>query len=138
MKIEWWTAIEGYEGKYYISNFGRVCTFYHNRFIIKVLGFNKKTGYLVTSFYKDKKHHSYNLHKLVAKYFLPNPHNYNCVNHKNECKTDNIVFIDCDGTVDFDRSNLEWCTHRYNDNYGQRPQKLSVSLRGNQNGKKHS
>ena len=38
------------------------------------------------------------VHRLVAETYIPNPHNYPEVNHKNENKLDNHV------------SNLEWCS----------------------------
>ena len=37
--------------------------------------------------------------------FIPNPNNYEEVNHKDEVKSNNVV------------SNLEWCTRRYNVGY---------------------
>ena len=45
------------------------------------------------------------VHRLVAKAFIPNPHNYDFVNHRNENKLDNRSV------------NLEWCTAKYNSNY---------------------
>lgn len=45
------------------------------------------------------------IHRLVAKYFIPNPDNKNVVNHKNCQRDDNRA------------ENLEWCTTRENVGY---------------------
>lgn len=54
-------------------------------------------------------------HRFVAEAFIPNSQNLPCVNHKNEIKTDNRV------------ENLEWCDHKYNDNYGTRNKRVAES-----------
>lgn len=46
------------------------------------------------------------MHRLVALAFIPNPNNYPQINHKDEDKGNNNV------------DNLEWCTAKYNMNYG--------------------
>ena len=45
------------------------------------------------------------VHDLVAITFLPNPHNYPMVNHKDENGLNNDI------------DNLEWCTNQYNARY---------------------
>ena len=61
---------------------------------------------------KDKKRHKWRIHRLVAETFIPNPDNLPEVNHKDENKLNN------------EASNLEWCTHKYNSNYGSRPRRI--------------
>lgn len=65
-----------------------------------------KKGYLTVHLYKDGKMYTKFVHQLVAKAFIENPNNYTCVNHKDETFNNNDV------------SNLEWCSHKYNSNYG--------------------
>ena len=45
----------------------------------------------------DIKHKKMSVHRLVAETYIPNPHNYPEVNHKNENKLDNNI------------NNLKWC-----------------------------
>ena len=58
------------------------------------------------------------VHRLVAEAFIPNPHNLTEINHKDENKTNNCVYLNDDGSVDCAKSNLEWCDRKYNCNYG--------------------
>lgn len=79
---------------------------------------NHRTGYLYVGLYKNGKQKHYRLHRLVAQAFLPNPNNYPVINHKDENKTNNFVWVNEDGTIDTEKSNLEWSTQKYNVNYG--------------------
>lgn len=103
--IEVWKDIQGYEGVYQVSNMGRV----------KSLKFGKerimkprkdKDGYYQLGLSKNGKTIHFRVHRLVAITFLPNLNNYPIINHKDENPSNNKV------------SNLEWCTHQYNNNYG--------------------
>lgn len=108
MKEEIWKDIPGYEGKYQVSNHGRVKSLKFAKTgkpgIMKQQS-NPK-GYLSVSLHKNCKFKSFRVNRLVAMVFLPNPNNYLEVNHKDEDKTNNRV------------ENLEWCNRLYNMNYG--------------------
>jgi hypothetical protein len=114
--METWKNIEGYEGSYQVSNEGRVksCKFGKE----KILKPRKDTnGYLQVNLCKDGKPVWKLVHRLVAEAFLPNPNNYEQVNHKDECKTNNNV------------DNLEWCDKKYNCNFGTRNQRSAEKRR---------
>lgn len=109
---EIWKDVKGYEGKYQISNFGNVKSLnYNNMKKEKLLSF-WKSKYLYVNLYKNNKGKSFQVHRLVAEAFIPNPDNLPEVNHKDEDKLNNNV------------SNLEWCTTKYNCNYGTRNSRL--------------
>lgn len=57
------------------------------------------------------------VHRFIASCFLPNPQNLPCINHKDENKTNNCV------------DNLEWCTAKYNNNYGTHNKRAGESKR---------
>lgn len=102
--------IQGYEGKYQISNLGNVYSLITN----KILKPQKNIhGYLKVGLYKNGKCKIFNIHNLVANAFIENPNNYKYVNHKDENKTNNRV------------ENLEFCSFYYNLMYGTRVQRIA-------------
>ena len=122
-----WKDIAGYEGLYQVSNTGKVRSldrvitykngrqvFYKSKILKQYLG---KDGYMYVHLYKDKKNKRCVVHRLVVQAFLENPNNWPQVNHKDENKTNNAV------------CNLEWCTAKYNSNYGTRRERLSQSFK---------
>ena len=117
---EIWKDVVGYEGLYQVSNLGRVKSIgsdkWHKCRLIKP-HFDGQKHYLFVQLYKNHISKKFNVHRLVATAFIPNPNNYPQVNHKDENKTNNFVFVNKDGTVDYDKSNLEWCTAEYNINF---------------------
>ena len=114
--MEIWKDIEGYEGKYQVSNFGNVKSLDYRRTgkeqLLKPMLQTK--GYFCVMLCKPNK--IYLIHRIVAKAFIPNPENLPYVNHKDENKHNNHVY------------NLEWCTQLYNLNYGSRNERIRKSL----------
>lgn len=86
------------KGKYYISNKGNFYSTFSNK-VLKPQKCHK--GYLYVEIGRRK----YKVHRLVAKYFIPNPNNLPQVNHIDCNKENNCV------------ENLEWCTNHYNYEY---------------------
>lgn len=105
---EIWRDVKGYEGKYQVSNLGRVKSLNYNRTgVERVLKKQlDKDGYECLMLAKNGKYKTCKVHRLVAEAFIPNPDGLPCVNHKDECKNNNIV------------TNLEWCSVAYNNAYG--------------------
>lgn len=112
---EIWKPVRGYDGLYEVSNYGRVRNARTKRILKQQLD---GKGYLRVGLCKNGIMKTHKVHRLVAETFIPNPNNLPQVNHKNEDKTDNFVWVNPDGTVDLEKSNLEWCTRKYNLNYG--------------------
>lgn len=101
---EIWRNIENFEGIYQVSNFGRVKSlhWFGGRLINPLT--NKK-GYLSVILSKDGTTKHFKVHKLVAQAFLPNPDNKPIVHHRDGNRSNNCV------------ENLEWVTHRENQQY---------------------
>jgi hypothetical protein len=108
--------IEGYPN-YQISNYGNVKSLnYNHTGKEKILKPTKdKKGYLRVCLSKQGKLKNHKIHRLVAEAFIENQNNYLMVNHKDENKENNCV------------SNLEWCTAKYNINYGTHNQRVAES-----------
>lgn len=112
---EIWRDIKGYDGLYQVSNFGKVKRLhtckkqgtgnYERQEKILSQKINNK-GYLLVDLYKNNKRKQLLVHRLVAQTFIPNLNNLPRVNHKDENKSNNKV------------KNLEWCSQKYNMNYG--------------------
>lgn len=110
---EEWRDIPGYEGKYWVSSYGRIRN--KNKIMKPMICSN---GYLSACLWKNNVQKKVLLHRLVAIVFVPNPSNYPEVNHKDGVKTNNCA------------TNLEWCTRRYNLLYGGIIEKLRVANTG--------
>ena len=103
-----------YNRIYLISNTGVV----KNSITGQILSQNiTKEGYSRVTI-RDYLHRPLKLlvHRLVAIAFCENPNNYDIVNHKDEDKLNNNA------------SNLEWCTQKYNRNYGNANLKLARKI----------
>ena len=50
------------------------------------------------------------------------------INYKDEDKTNNMVWVNDDGLIDYNKTNLEWCTAKYNNNYGTRVERISKPI----------
>ena len=99
--MEIWKAIPGYEGRYEVSDLGRVMSTRVNR----PLKPNVMThGYVCVHLYSGGKETRAvkTIHQLVAQAFVPNPQGHREVNHKNFLKRDNRV------------DNLEWVSRKEN------------------------
>lgn len=119
LKNELWKSVGvfkgvDYTGWYEISSKGRVKGL--DRIVTEKNGKTKRhkgqimcpgvnKGYLMVVLKKNGVNKNAQIHQLVALAFLPNPHHYTIVNHKDRNPKNNDV------------NNLEWCTNQYNLTY---------------------
>jgi len=109
---EIYITIDGYNGKYAISNLGNIKSISRLRRLGKVtiavpdkilVQCVSRNGYSRVCLHGDDgKQHNRSIHRLVALAFVKNPYNYPQVNHINGNKQDNRA------------ENLEWVTGQMN------------------------
>lgn len=117
--------VKNFEGLYLISNKGTIKSLRGYRGVTLMKTQLDKYGYeCVTLRDKDSKKYIKYIHRMVAEAYIPNPDGLPCVNHKDENKQNNFVWVNPDGSVDLEKSNLEWCTPQYNNEYGTRNERL--------------
>lgn len=120
---EIWLDIQGYEGVYQISCYGRIKSLprtkkygsfvYPAKIIKSYLGKARKNNYYIVILHKDGTLSTKRVCRLVASAFIDNPSNLPQVNHIDENTHNDTVW------------NLEWCTASYNNSYGEHPKKVS-------------
>ena len=136
MREYWRTAVyDGivYEGLYKVSNLGRILSLDYNHtgkpdLMEPVQG---KDGYFKVGLSKNKKVKKCLVHRLIAETFLENPENKPQVNHKiegDEGKKINMVIFNEDGTVNKEKTTIEWVTPKENSNYGTRNERVSKAM----------
>lgn len=114
---EIWKPVVGFEGYYEVSSLGRVRSV--ERLLVDKIGRRYvwpsvvlspskavRTGHLWLYLSKNNRRERFFVHRLVAMAFIPNTDNLPFINHKDENSQNNRV------------DNLEWCTNKYNVNYG--------------------
>lgn len=107
--------IKGYEGKYAITEDGKVWSYISNQFLKPM--YKPKTGYERV----ELQGQSYLIHRLVAEAYIPNPENKPTVDHIDRNVHNNHV------------SNLRWATYseqRYNQ-YKYSREELTYNMKNN-------
>lgn len=132
--MEIWKDIDGYEGLYQVSNYGRIKSlekilYKKNRYgnymefkfkskLLKPCVLNDDCGHLQVDLHKDKTRKHKLVHVLVAEAFIPNPNGYTVVHHIDHDPTNNRV------------ENLVWMNREEHDKLhaSERAEKLRMAV----------
>lgn len=91
--------IKGYKGLYAVTSCGKVWSYRKKKFLKPDTG---KRGYQRVSLSKQGEIKRFLVHRLVAEAYIPNPNNYDTVDHIDGCPTHNYI------------KNLQWMTLKDN------------------------
>ena len=124
---EEWRDVVGWE-RYAVSSFGRIAA-YSSPYkcgsrtcrrkpqILNPVKTNNKPTYCVVRLSNGRGERAlFLVHRLVAGAFIPNPEKLPFVNHKDEDSLNNRA------------DNLEWCTQKYNCNYGTHNARMAKTI----------
>jgi hypothetical protein len=109
-----WVKIEGYEN-YSININGEVRNDTSEKLLKCCLD---SGGYYRVVLYKNDIATTYKIHRLVGKYFIENPNNHPCIDHKNGNRTDNTI------------DNLRWCNYSQNGRNMKKRENTSSQFKG--------
>ena len=131
----WRTAIydgEPYEG-FEVSNLGRILSLNYRRTgkaelltPVEITG-----GYFQVHLSKNGETKNCLVHRLVGETFLENPEGKPFINHKiegDEGKTMNMVIFNEDGTINEEKTTIEWVTAKENNDYGTHNERVSKAM----------
>ena len=103
---------------YKVTKSGKVFSYRQGNTLKPLSTVLDSSGYPIVKLYDDtNRKRTIAVHRIIADTFIPNPNNLECINHKDENKTNNFV------------GNLEWCTKAYNNCYGNKAVKIGLKLR---------
>ena len=107
-------AVRGYEGRYHLDPDTM-------QVVNTKTGRPKKPrpdkgGYPEVQLFRNNHGEHKYMHVMFAEAYIPNPDNLPEVNHKDE------------NPLNWNLDNLEWCTHKYNMNYGTINERRSVNI----------
>lgn len=113
--IEIYKDIQGFEGKYKVSNLGNVKSLSKNK--EKLLAqTDNGSRYLYVDLFKNNKRSRIYVHRLVAEAFIDNINNEPCINHIDKNRHNNKI------------DNLEWCSYKENNLYSNTNKALQDAL----------